>query len=109
MPTAVELSAWMGDGGCFHPILVRVFLRGTISFAVINKAVISASAADDTTYFIICARVSRGPFQRGMSTSSDKNMWAPALLRALVSLLKPASECPASIISLERYRMPSSG
>ena len=52
-PTAVELSDWSGLGGCFHPISVRVFQRGTISLAVKNRAVISASAADETTYFMI--------------------------------------------------------
>ena len=58
IPTAVELSGWSGDGGCSHPISYRVFLSGTISFAVKNSVVISASAADNTTYFMICAMVS---------------------------------------------------
>ena len=72
IPTAVELSDWRGLGGCFHPISVRVFHSGTISLAVRNKAVISASAADDTTYLIIWAMVSRDLFQRGMELFSDK-------------------------------------
>ena len=72
IPTAVELLDWRGLGGCFHPISVRVFCSGTISLAVRNKAVISASAADDTTYLIIWAMVRRGPFQRGMESFSEK-------------------------------------
>ena len=98
----MELSDWRGIGGFFHHISVRVFHSGTISLAVRNKAVISASAADDTTYFIIWAMVRRGPFQRGMESFSDKKMWAPAQLIDLVSLAKPASECAARIISLDR-------
>ena len=61
-----------GAWGCFHPISARVFHSGTISLAVRNKAVVSASSADDTTYFIIWAMVSRDLFQRGMELFSDK-------------------------------------
>ena len=91
-----------GLGGCFHPISVRVFRRGTISLAVRNKAVISASAADDTTYLIIWAMVRRSPFQRGMESFSEKKMWAPAWLLDFVSLAKLASECAARIVSLDQ-------
>ena len=109
IPTDVELSDWRGLGGCFHPISVRVFCSGIIYLAVRNKAVISASAADNTTYFIIWAMVRRSPFQRGMESFSDKKMWAPARLLDFVSLEKPASECAARIMLLDRQRMPSSG
>ena len=91
IPTDVELSDWRGLGGCFHPISVRLFHSETISLAVRNKAVISASTADERTYFIIWAMVRRGPFQRGMESFSDKKMWAPAQLLDFVSLAKPVS------------------
>ena len=109
IPTAVEFSDWSGLGGCFHPISVRVFQRGTISLVVKNKAVISASIADETTYFMICAMVRTGPFHRGIESFSDRKMWAPALLLDFVLLAKPASECAARTMLLERYNMPSHG
>ena len=84
-------------------------LTGTISFAVKNKAPISFSAAKDSKYFIICAIVKIGQFQRGMGSFSDRKIWALALLLDFVSLLKPVSECSVRIISLYRYNMPSSG
>ena len=84
-------------------------LTGAIYFAVRNKAPISASAAEDSTYFIICEIVKIGPFQQVICSFSDRNIWAPALLLDFVSLLKHASECAVIIISLERYTMSSSG
>ena len=84
-------------------------LTGAIYFAVRNKAPISASAAEDSTYFIICEIVKIGPFQQGMGSFSDRKIWAPDLLLDLVSLLKPESECSVRIISLEQYTMSSSG
>ena len=77
--------------------------------AVKNKAIISASAADETTYFMICAMVRTGPFYRGIESFSGRKMWAPALLLDFVSLAKPASECAVRTILLERYKMPLSG
>ena len=99
-PTAVELSHWIGDGGCFHPIASNAFRNGTISFAVKKSAVVSASAAEDITYFMIAAMVNTGPLHLGIGSSSDKKMCAPALLLDFVSLLNPASECAANTISL---------
>ena len=43
-------------------------------FSVNNKAPISASAAEDSIYIIICAIVKIGPFQRGMGSFSDRKI-----------------------------------
>ena len=109
IPTAVELSDCTDEGGCFHPISCRVFLSGTISFVAKNSAVISASAADDTTYFMIYAMVRSVPVHLGMSSFSNRNMCAPALLLDLDSLLKPVSEWAASTMLLVLYVIQSSG
>ena len=100
IPTVVELADCSGGLGCFHPISCRVFLSGNISFAIKNSTVISTSAADNTTYFIIYTKVSSGPAHLGMGLFSDKNIWAPAMLLYLDSLLKPASEWAASTMIL---------
>ena len=84
-------------------------LNSTIYFAVKNKALVPNSAAKDSTYTIIFAIVKIGPFQRGMGSFLDINIWSPALLLDFFSLLKPVSECSVRIISLYRYNMPSSG
>ena len=66
-------------------------LTGTISFDVKNKAPISASGAKESIYFIICAIVKKGPFQRVMGKFSDRKIWPPALFLGFFSLLKPES------------------
>ena len=91
-PAAVVLSVWMGVMDCFHPIYTNVRRIGISSFAVIYNAPNSASAADDMTNFIICAIVNMGPFHFGSGSSSERKMWAPALLLPFYSLLNPASE-----------------
>ena len=45
-PTAVELSVWIGEGGCFHPISINVWRKCTIFFAVTNNAASSSAAAN---------------------------------------------------------------
>ena len=100
IPTAVELSDYNCKGGCFHLIFAGCFLSGTISFAVKNSVVISASAADNTTHFMICAMASSGPFHLGMASFSDRNTCAPALLLDLDLLLKLTSEWAASTMLL---------
>ena len=91
-PAAVVLSVWMGVIGCFHPISSNVRRIGTSSFAVTNRAPISASAADDITNLMIFATVRTGLFHFGSGSFSYKKMWSPARLRPLDSLLNPASE-----------------
>ena len=44
-PTAVELSHWMGDLGCGHPISVRDWRIRTIALAHMKRPASSASAA----------------------------------------------------------------
>ena len=94
-PTAVELSHWMGDLGCGHPISVRDWHSGTISLAQMKRPASSASAAEDMMFLMICATVRTGPLYVGAGTFSESIMCAPARLRALVTLRYAASECAA--------------
>ena len=48
-PAAVELSVWIGDGGCFQPIYINVWQMGTISLAVMYSTPISDSADEYIT------------------------------------------------------------
>ncbi len=108
-PTAVEFLVWMGDGGCGHPILMSVLRRGTISWAVMNNADSSASAADAMTNFTIWEIVRTGSLSLGMGSFSVRKMLAPARLRDLDSPRKLASECAARIMLLALYVVPSDG
>ena len=67
-----------------------------------KRAASSAFAAEDMTNLIILAMVRTGLLKAGAGVSSDRNMWAPARLRDLDPLRKPASVWPASSISLWR-------
>ena len=53
IPVAVELSVWIGDGGCFQPISINVWRTGTIYLAVMYSAPSSALAAEDMTNLMI--------------------------------------------------------
>ena len=99
-PVAVKLSVWIGDEGCFQPISINVWRMGTIYLAVMYSAPSSASAYEGITNMIIWAIMRISRFHLGVGSFSDKNMWAPAWLRALDLLLNPASEWAASIMSL---------
>ena len=105
-PAAVDLYFWMRDFGCGHPISTRVFRRETIVLTVMYRAASSASTSDAITDLMICAIVNTAPFNGGVGTFSDRNIWSPALLRALDSLMNLASECAASIRSLALKRIP---
>ena len=74
----------------------------TISLAVMYSAPSSDSAAENMTNLMIWAIVRIGPFHSGVGLFSDKNMWDPAQLRGLDSLLNPESEWAARIMSLAR-------
>ena len=52
-PAAAELSVWMGDLGCGHPIYSSLLRIGTIVLAVRYSAASSASAADAITGLMI--------------------------------------------------------
>ena len=71
-PTAVELSHWMGDLGCGHPISVRDWRSGTMALAQMKRLASSDSAAEDMTFLMICATVRTGPFYVGAGTFSDR-------------------------------------
>ena len=64
----VLLSVFKGVGGCGCPIAIRSSLIGIISCAFINAPLVSASADDDTTFFIVLHNVKMGPFGGGSSS-----------------------------------------
>ena len=68
--------------------------------AVMKRADSSYSAADDMTNLMIWAIVRSGLLLAGMGTSSERNIWDPTRLRALILLRKYASEFPARTIIL---------
>ena len=88
-PVVFKLSVWIGDGGCFHTIYINVWQMGNIYLAVMYSASSSASAAEDMINLMIWAIMRIGPFHLGVGLFSDKNMWAPARLRAVNLLLNP--------------------
>jgi hypothetical protein len=57
----------------------------TAILALMNSALSLASAADDISALIICDMLSTAPLLMGTSSLPAKNMWPPALLRALDS------------------------
>jgi hypothetical protein len=57
-PVAVVLSVSIGVGGCLCPNSSSVVLRTAPSFALMNTAPISTSAADDITCFVAFGGVS---------------------------------------------------
>ena len=99
-PAAIELSVWIRDGGCFQPISIYVWRTGTIKLDVMYSAPSSTSAVDDITNLMIWEIVRIAPFHLGVGSFSDKNMWAPARLRALYLLLNPESGCASRTMSL---------
>ena len=85
MPSAVELSIWMGIGGCVCPSSSSRLRSGMASSALMYRAPSSASAAEDMTDLMICAIVSIAPLFRGTLLFSKSKKWLPARLQALVS------------------------
>ena len=101
-PAAIELLVWIGDGGCFQPISINVWLMGTIYLDLMYSAPSSASAAEDITNLMIREIARIAPFHLVVGSFSDKNMWALVRLRTLDSLLNIESEWAARIMSLAR-------
>ena len=99
-PTDVELSVWIGELVCGQPISMSVLCSGIIFLAVMYSAAVSASAAEYITALMIFTIVNTGPLSFGFGSFSERKIWAPALLRAFVSLRNTASACAANIISL---------
>ena len=69
---------------------------GAIELAGTNNPASSASAAEDMTNLMIWATLRSGPLSRGTASYSDRNIYEPASLQALVSLRYAASEFPQS-------------
>ena len=61
IPHAVELSTWMGVGGCGYPISSRVVRSMAASFMLVKSPAVSASAADETTTLMTPVGVRMGP------------------------------------------------
>ena len=101
-PESVELLVWIVDGGCFQLISINIWWMGTISLTVMYSAYSSDSTAEDIKKLMIWDIVKKALFHSFVGSFSDKNMWDPARLRALDSLLNPASEWAARIMSLDR-------
>ena len=60
-PDVVELSAWIGVGGCVWPISLRVVWRGTAWHAFENRVPHLALAAEDITCCIMVEVLRRVP------------------------------------------------
>ena len=75
-PTAVVLSVWIGVGGCVCPISIKVCLAGIACLEFRKRAPISASAADDITFFMICAMFKTAALFAGSSSLFDKKKMA---------------------------------
>ena len=73
-PTVVELSVWMGEGVRRHPISMSVWHKLIISFAVMNSAPRSDSAAEDMTNLMMVVMVRTGPLNLGLGSFSEINM-----------------------------------
>ena len=65
MPSAAELSVFIGVGGWLKPSSWSVILRGTVVCPLWNSPPTSASAADATTCLRILHSVWIGPFAGG--------------------------------------------
>ena len=65
-PSAVELSTWIGDLGCVHPISVNALRSGTISCAQLKSAAVSASPAEAYTDLMTVEFDCNGPLDCGM-------------------------------------------
>ena len=61
----------MVDLVCGHPISVRDWHSGTMALEQMKRPAISASAAEDMTFLMICATVSTGPLDVGAGKFSD--------------------------------------
>ena len=88
IPSAVELSTWMGVGGCGCPISSRIVRSVTASFMFLNSAPTSASTAEETTTSMVEERLRMGPLNNSgaVVVSLPRKKWPPARLRACGSL-----------------------
>jgi hypothetical protein len=68
---------WIGDLGCVHPILFNALRSGTMSWAHLKSAAVSASPADEYTDRRTVELDCTGPLDCGIGLSLDKKMCAP--------------------------------
>ena len=61
-----------------------------------------AREAEDMKNLMVFASVRSGPFHRGMASFSERKVCSLDLLRPLLSLWNPVSECAQRTMSLER-------
>ena len=85
-PAAVKFSVWRANHGCGNPISMRILRRVDICLAVMKRAASSGVAMEDMTNLMNWTRVRSGPLFDGIGTSSERNIWYPAWLWALISL-----------------------
>ena len=78
---AVAFSVCIGVRGCGCPSSISVCRMAAAVFALMNRAHISASAADDMTVRIIWEMLSTAPLMMGISSFPAMNMWPPARLQ----------------------------
>ena len=72
MPSAVELSVWMGVRGCGCPISSNIIRSSTALHAFMYNPPNSAYDAEDMTDFIISAKFGIGPLGGGSDTSLER-------------------------------------
>ena len=73
-PSSVELSTWIGDRGCVHPISFNALRSGTMSCAHLKSAAVAASPADAYTDLMTEEFDCIGPLDCGMESLLDKKM-----------------------------------
>jgi hypothetical protein len=73
-PAVVELSVWIGDVGCGHPMAMRVCRWRIISLAVTKRAASSDLAAEAMTNLMIWAMESMAPLNHGKGSFYKRKM-----------------------------------
>ncbi len=80
MPGAVVLSVYIGVCGCLWPISSSICHWGTASHALMYRDPSLASAAEDITALMSCARLRMDPLLIGSSRLDDMKKFPPAHL-----------------------------
>ena len=71
MMMVLELSNWVGDFGCCHPISFNALRSGAMSCAHLKSASVSASPVDAYTDLMTEEFDCIGPLDCGMGSSLD--------------------------------------
>ena len=80
IPSAVELSVWMGVRGCSCPMAWRIFLMWMASRELMNSPPSSASAAEVMTALMMVETVRMAPLSGGIGSSFERKKCPPTLL-----------------------------